>query len=619
MNKYLNELVDLFKNNDLKKIHHLANLNINNYSSDFTSLKLIGIASLKMKKYSDSIKFLQKSIEINKNDFENNLYLGIAFLNIKQYKLALNNINTYIDLNRNNKIAYNYLGIIYNSIDNFSESVKAFKQAVNLDSKFIEAIYNLGLTYNSNQEFFNSEECFLKVNSLKSNYQDTDLYLAIARRHLKKYDIALEAFYALLKKNIQKTVCLYNIGKIFHERNNYEKAIIFFNKAFLIDKNYEDLYNAKGLSLLEQEKFEDSKVIFNRAILLFPKSKIAYYNLGILNLRLKKFNIAIKFFDKSLKIDPNFADANFNKSFCLLIMGNFIEGWKYYKWRLEGKFLKESFISQFSKEKLKSIKDINGKKILVLNEQGLGDTIQFSRYLKMLIEKNACVIFLVQKSLKKLISTLSKKITIITKINSDISYDYYCNLIDLPGIFHTSINSIPHFISYISVDEKIISNWKIQLDKKKFNIGIAWQGSNNKIDKGRSFSLNLFKKISKIENINLISLQKNYGSEQIKEFKKNYKILDLSDILDQNNDFIDTAAIIKSLDLVITPCTSISHLAGALGCKVWLLLQFVPDWRWLYKGNKSNWYPSMKIYRQSKLGDWETVFSCIYKDLKKIL
>ena len=236
----------------------------------------------------------------------------------------------------------------------------------------------------------------------------------------------------------------------------------------------------------------------------------------------------------------------------------------------------------------------------------------------MLLEKKANIIFLAPKSLKKILSSLDNNIKIIINLKNE-TYDFVCPLIDLPMLFKTTVKSIPYPEPYFSLNNNLVLQWKKNLLNDKFNIGIVWQGSNSEVDRGRSFKLDYFKDISKLKNLNLISLQKNYGIEQLKDFKNNYYIRDFSDKLDLHNDFMDTAALIKSLDLIITPCTSIAHLAGALGAKVWILLKIDSDWRWLEKNETTNWYNSMKIYRQSKINNWQEVFNNVFNDLKKLI
>ena len=188
----------------------------------------------------------------------------------------------------------------------------------------------------------------------------------------------------------------------------------------------------------------------------------------------------------------------------------------------------------------------------------------------------------------------------------------------LPYLFKTNINTIPSKKSYLSADHKRVKLWSERLTKDTFKVGICWQGSKNKIDFGRSFPLTLFKDISKLPNIELISLHKGEGENQIKDI--NFELTTLGDDFDAGeNAFEDTAAIMMNCDLIITSDTATAHLAGALGCTTWVALKKVPDWRWMLEQNHSPWYPSMKLYRQKDLGDWDHVFEIIKRDLESLI
>ncbi len=188
----------------------------------------------------------------------------------------------------------------------------------------------------------------------------------------------------------------------------------------------------------------------------------------------------------------------------------------------------------------------------------------------------------------------------------------------LPYLFKTHLNTIPSMISYLNADREKVNSWSERLTKDFFKVGICWQGSKNKIDFGRSFPLTLFKDISNLPNIKLISLHKGEGENQIKDI--NFDLTTLGDDFDAgDNAFVDTAAIMMNCDLIITSDTVTAHLAGALGCPTWVVLKKIPDWRWMLEQNHSPWYPSMKLYRQKERDNWNNVFETIKRDLELLI
>ena len=259
-----------------------------------------------------------------------------------------------------------------------------------------------------------------------------------------------------------------------------------------------------------------------------------------------------------------------------------------------------------------------GKKFFVYEEQGLGDVIQFSKYLLLLKKKGAEVTFRVKKKMHALLKTLDEDIILVDSDTDHHNIDFETPLMSLPYLFKTTLNTIPSMNSYLSADQNKIKSWSDHLTKGTFKIGICWQGSKSKIDYGRSFPLILFKDISKLSNVELINLHKGEGESQIEDI--DFNLTNLGNDFDSGeNAFVDTAAVMLNCHLIITSDTAIAHLAGALGCPTWVVLKKIPDWRWMLNRNDSPWYPNMKLYRQNKRNDWKSVFEIIKKDLGSLI
>ncbi len=334
-----------------------------------------------------------------------------------------------------------------------------------------------------------------------------------------------------------------------------------------------------------------------------------------MHLRKKEIDEAIKYFNIGIELSPDSVLAHYNKAEALLVSGRFKEGWKEYEWRTGRKdFGKRKFDKPFKPEC-----DLKGKRILVYAEQGLGDALQFVRYLPMLKEKGCTIIFECGKEMHDLLKGFDGADEIIERnyvSAPDIEYDYEIPLLNLPGYFQTNMSNIPSKVPYLKADEKLKNSWsKIVDDKEKIKIGIVWAGSPiHTNDKHRSVRLQQFMPLLSVEGTHFYSIQKGFPVIQVKD----YQLL-LTNLDDNIKSFADTAAIIDNLDLVITVDTSVAHLAGALGKETWVLLPYMPDWRWLLEGNRSLWYPTMKLYRQPAVGDWNTVFIELKKDLTNLV
>ena len=265
--------------------------------------------------------------------------------------------------------------------------------------------------------------------------------------------------------------------------------------------------------------------------------------------------------------------------------------------------------------------DLSGCRLLVFSEQGLGDVIQFARYLPLLAERNCKIAFLAPAKLARLLRLSIHAIEVVSKLSDVQGVDFQVALMSLPHQFNTEPSSIPNKVPYLKAEPKLEARWRARIGTRGFRIGIAWQGNpSTKIDEGRSVPLEEFVPLAGIPGIRLISLQKHVGLNQLACLPTDVKIETFGDDLDAGPDaFVDTAAVMNSLDLIITSDTSIAHLAGGLGRPTWVALKYVPDWRWLLDREDCPWYPTLRLFRQAERDDWRSVFSKIERELHALL
>lgn len=315
--------------------------------------------------------------------------------------------------------------------------------------------------------------------------------------------------------------------------------------------------------------------------------------------------------------------ATWSKALTKLTLGEFREGWPLYESRLRLPHLLP-LQRRFGAPRWSGTESVEHKIVLVHAEQGLGDTVQFCRYVKMLEARGARVVFEVQPVLKTLLGSLKFQGSLHSHGEALPAFDLVCPLLSLPLAFRTEMDRIPGGAPYLSVNEAAARAWKERLSRMPgLKVGLNWQG-NAATEKqpwlrGRSFALREAAGLAHLPEVSLISLQKGEGSEQRESVAFKSRIAQFTDPGDRGpEEFADTAALVTALDLVITSDTAIAHVAGALGVPVWVILQFESDWRWMNAREDSPWYPTMRLFRQRSAGDWTEVFKRVADELRAL-
>ena len=488
-------------------------------------------------------------------------------------------------------------------------------QAQALTEQYPEAFFVWNVLGAANRGLGRTDDAasaFKRVTELNPTYADGFNNLAATLKDQGKLDEAIAAYEKALSIKPDYAEAYYNMGVTLKDQGKLDEAIAAYNKALSIKPDYAEAYYNMGNALKDQGKLDEAIAAYEKALSIKPDYAKAYYNMGVTLQEQGKLDEAIAAYNKALSINPDYADAYCNKSHSHLLMGDFDEGWDLYEWRTQTKEKK----TRKAREHLSwdGTKNISGKRFVVYEEQGLGDKIQFCRYLPLLVQENAFVTFQVTSALHSLLGTLDSNIILTNGLPSEDQIDFEVPLMSLPYLFKTEPKTIPASIPYLYADEAKVKLWAERLHKDNFKIGICWQGSKTKVDVGRSFPLSLFEKISRISDVELISLHKGLGEDQVSDV--NFNLTSFDGNFDTGTDaFIDTAAIMANCDLIITSDTAVAHLAGALGRPTWVALKYIPDWRWMLNRSDNQWYPTMTLYRQKITGDWASVFDAINQDL----
>lgn len=431
---------------------------------------------------------------------------------------------------------------------------------------------------------------------------------------LGREEEALESHAQAIRRNPRLFDAHFNRANVLSRCQRFDEAVQGFEQALLVRPDEADALLNLGNAQRRMGCYEDAIATYARAAMVRPMSADIYSNRGAAFGELNRHAEALQSYGAALAIDPDHAGAHFNRGLSCLLTGDLAGGWEGYEWRW--KTAEHACrVRGFVQPQWDGCTSLDGKTILLHAEQGLGDTLQFCRYAAMVAARGAVVILEVQPSLVTLLSGLDG-VTSVIAVGSDLpEFNLHCPLMSLPGVFGTRLETIPSAVPYIHPDAGRVADWAVRLGVPfKPRVGILWSGnSSHHNDLQRSISLTLFQQMLN-NRVDVISLQKEVREGDRTALAANPAILDPAEAL---ADFADTAALVAQLDLVICVDTSVAHLAGAMGKPVWLMLPSNPDWRWLLEGDTSPWYPTAKLFRQPRRGDWYSLMQTMKQELDR--
>ena len=513
-------------------------------------------------------------------------------------------------------------GIQAHQQNHFDEAIKLFRQAIKSDPETLRSLVRLAGTLTRKNNYEDAASLYKTVITVEPSFISAYVSLGMCLHKLERYNEAIKQYQTVLSLSPDYFDAHQQISRTFCEVKDFDRAIAHAQKAITLQPtniyaqlNLGHAYNKRG-------DLETAVSHYKKALTLDSNFANAHYNLGY-TLKLQgKFDEAIKHLNKALEIQPDYVDAHIALSHAHWFLGNFDQAWKHYEWRwklfnVDPRAMQIPFWDG---------SDLKNKTILLYSEQGLGDTLQFIRLAKQIKEKGARIICKVQKPLIKLLATYPYVDKFITKISEAEKVDYQAPLMSLPGMLHVTPQTIPADIPYLKTDKKLADTWKTKLDtNKKFNVGLCWHVDPiHDIDKSpvskRSIELAVFEPLGSLKNVTFYSLQKGMGEDQLAQLSKSLKVKSLGADFDTTHGaFMDSAAVIQQLDLVIAVDTSVAHVAAALGKETWMLLPYSPDCRWGLGCSTTPWYPTMTLFRQDKPFDWHHVVEKIKVALNKKL
>ena len=576
--------------------------------------------------------------------------LGVALNQLGRLDEAIDCYRRALELMPDFAEAHNNLANALQRQGALAEAVACYRRALELKPGYAEAHNNLANALQLQGSLEEAVACYRRALELKPDYADAYNNLASALWNMGRSDDAVACCRRALDLKPGYAEAHNNLGTILQAQGKFDEAAAFYRRAMELRPDFAEAYNNLaivlreqarpgdaaaccrralelkldfaaahsnlGLALRELGELDEAIACCRRAVELDPDFAEGYNNLGITWSEQGQLDKAVACYLRALQLRPDYAEAHTNYAHACLHVGDWQRGWLEHEWRRQTKPCSpRRFIQpQWNGESLA------GKTILLHTEQGLGDTIQFVRYAPLVRRYDARVIVECQKPLLRLLAGCPGIDQLIAEGEEHPAFDIHAPLMSLPAILNTTLENIPAGVPYIFAAPELVAQWRERLGRiGGFKIGISWQGNPRfRGDRFRSIPLRYFAALARLPGVSLISLQKGVGREQLAEVRSDFPVVDLGDQLDEEaGPFMDRAAVINNLDLVVTSDTAIAHLAGALGVPVWVALKFAADWRWLLDRSDSPWYPTMRLFRQQTRGDWSNVFTRIAAALSK--
>jgi Tfp pilus assembly protein PilF len=498
--------------------------------------------------------------------------------------------------------AYITLGDCLRTAWRLDEAGPCYEVALQLDDGVIGAYLGLGLIHAACNRPFEAAMYFQNALRLDAGCVSALVNLGAMWRRVGQRDAALPCYRLAVKLAPDLMEAHFFLGTLLCELRELDEAVAVHQRALALAPNHPGILTDLGSMLVLQGKTDEGHALLHQAVAQAPRWPVGHVNLGIALSRAHRFEDALVAFKSAQDADPNFLYAQFCESSVYLTKGDYKRGYALYDAH------RAVYPHRYSERRWDG-SPLDGRTILLYAQHGLGDTLQFIRYVPRIADMGGRIILQVQSNLVPLFRNEPAAASILGTNEDPGPFDVQATLLELPAILGDTIETIPANVPYLRADPMRVAHWSSRLKHDRaFKIGIVWHGNPNQKDGLiRRCALRDMAPIWNLPGVSVYSLQVGAGREEISAGER-LPVIDLGDI-DQDGAFTDTAAIMEALDLVVTIDTSIAHLAGGLARPVWMVVPYWGDWRWMIDRTDSPWYPTMRIFRQKQPGEWQPVFS----------
>jgi tetratricopeptide (TPR) repeat protein len=505
--------------------------------------------------------------------------LGMAAFRTGRHALAERMIRRAIAVNSRQPFYHSNLGNALQAQGKLDQAIACYNQALFVSPGHVEASFNLGNVYATQKKYDEAVACFRQALAVKPDYPDAWCNLGNVFKAQGKLDEAVDCYRHAVALRPDHADLFCNLGDALHLLGNVDEAVACFQSTLRLNPNHAKAFNCLGNAFFDLGDLTKSKAHCARAV----------------------------------ELKPDFYDAQMNVSLLQLLHGDYLSGWRKYevRWKVYPKRFFDRPLWQGAADPDGPDSPnglIQGKRILVHAEQGLGDTLQFLRYVPLIQAAGGEVILDVPPAMRRIASQIAGLAALVSTGDPLPPFDFHCPLMSLPQAFATTVETIPARVPYLTVPEDALKAASaLPWPARGLRIGLVWAGNpSHPKDRARSIPLARLEPLFGIEGAHMFSLQLGPAAAQLAATR-----LPITDLTPAIHDMADTAALMANLDLIISVDTSPVHLAGALAMPTWLLLPHSPDWRWLIDRADSPWYPTVQLFRQPAVGDWKSVVDAL--------
>jgi tetratricopeptide (TPR) repeat protein len=575
------------------------------------ALHLSGLIAATTGRREQALDLLSRAVAANATLPAIHSDLGLLLNDLGRPADALVRFETAVALKPDFHTAWFNRGIALKALGRLDDAVDSYDRAVALRPDFADAHANRGSAL---REAGRTQEALASLDravALEPGLAEAHGARCLILADLGRQNEALAAadrFVALRPRDPDAHI---DRGNVLRDMGRFDEAIVAYDGAIALDPACADAHGNRGNALHELGRSAEALPSIDAAIGLRPGHAPSRGNRALALSALWRFEEAMASFDDAIRLDPDYADAAWNKALLALLLGDFGQGWAFYEARKRMKAYQPPAIGD--RPPWTGEQDVTGRSVFLHWEQGLGDTLQFCRFAPRVLERGARVVMSVQAPLLRLMRQFEPGIDVIGPAETPAQFDYHCSLMSLPHVLGVTADALASPGSYLTGDPELIAAWRARLpDGGRPRTGLAWSGNPaHRHDRIRSTPLGELEPLLSAD-ADWICLQTDFrdgDAAMMREFGV------LAPDKEELSDFADTAAIVSQLDLVISVDTSVAHLAGALGKPVWIMLPHLPDFRWLLERGDSPWYPSARLFRQPRPGDWASVIDRVRTEL----